>query len=61
MSSSESVVVIGSGAAGRAAAKSLATSGHQVTVVESDRVGGTCLWRGCIAQEGALRGRPSSA
>ena len=51
MSGSESVVVIGSGAAGRAAAKDLAASGRQVTVVERDRVGGTCLWRGCIPKK----------
>jgi pyruvate/2-oxoglutarate dehydrogenase complex dihydrolipoamide dehydrogenase (E3) component len=51
MSGTESVLVIGSGAAGRSAAKSLAASGHQVTVVEKDRVGGTCLWRGCIPKK----------
>ena len=51
MSGSESVVVIGTGAAGRSAAKALAASGHQVTVVERDRVGGTCLWRGCIPKK----------
>jgi dihydrolipoamide dehydrogenase len=51
MSGSESVIVIGSGAAGSSAAKSLAKSGHRVTVIESDRVGGTCLWRGCIPKK----------
>jgi dihydrolipoamide dehydrogenase len=51
MSGSESVIVIGSGAAGSSAAKALANSGHRVTVIESDRVGGTCLWRGCIPKK----------
>ena len=45
------VVVIGSGAAGRAAARALAADGWQVAVVERDRVGGTCLWRGCIPKK----------
>ena len=51
MSGNESVVVIGAGAAGRSAAKALAASGHRVTVIERDRVGGTCLWRGCIPKK----------
>jgi dihydrolipoamide dehydrogenase len=51
MGGAGSVVVVGSGAAGRSAAKSLASSGYQVTVVEADRVGGTCLWRGCIPKK----------
>jgi pyruvate/2-oxoglutarate dehydrogenase complex dihydrolipoamide dehydrogenase (E3) component len=51
MSATQSVLVIGSGAAGGSAAKSLAGSGFQVTIVESDRVGGTCLWRGCIPKK----------
>ena len=51
MSGTESVLVIGTGAAGRSAAKSLAASGYSVTVVERDRVGGTCLWRGCIPKK----------
>ena len=51
MSGSESVLVIGAGAAGRSAAKSLAASGYNVSVVERDRVGGTCLWRGCIPKK----------
>jgi len=51
MGGSDSVVVIGTGAAGRAAAKELATAGCEVTAVEHDRVGGTCLWTGCIPKK----------
>lgn len=43
--------VIGTGAAGSAAARDLARAGWRVTVVERDRVGGTCLWRGCIPKK----------
>jgi pyruvate/2-oxoglutarate dehydrogenase complex dihydrolipoamide dehydrogenase (E3) component len=46
-----SVVVVGSGAAGRACARSLARSGWHVTLAEKDRWGGTCLWRGCIPKK----------
>ncbi len=45
------IVVIGSGAAGSAAARSLAGSGWDVTVVERAKVGGTCLWHGCIPKK----------
>jgi pyruvate/2-oxoglutarate dehydrogenase complex dihydrolipoamide dehydrogenase (E3) component len=45
------IVVIGSGAAGTGAARSLAASGWAVTVAERDRVGGTCLWRGCMPKK----------
>lgn len=51
MSSKGTVVVIGSGAAGRGAARSLAATGWTVTVVDRDRIGGTCLWRGCIPKK----------
>jgi glutathione reductase (NADPH) len=46
-----SVLVIGTGAAGSAAATSLSRTGWKVSVVERDRVGGTCLWRGCIPKK----------
>jgi len=44
-------VVIGSGAAGTSAARTLAASGWDVTVVERGRVGGTCLWHGCMPKK----------
>lgn len=46
-----SVVVIGSGAAGTSAARALASSGFDVTVIERGKVGGTCLWRGCMPKK----------
>jgi dihydrolipoamide dehydrogenase len=42
------VVVIGGGPAGYAAALYGAGAGLNIAVVEKDRVGGTCLHRGCI-------------
>ena len=51
MAADKRVVVVGTGAAGTSAARTLATAGWDVTVVERDRVGGTCLWRGCIPKK----------
>lgn len=51
MSDTGSVVVLGSGAAGTAAARRLADAGWSVTVVEKDKVGGTCLWHGCMPKK----------
>lgn len=48
MSDKAPVLVIGSGAAGTAAARYLARHDVRPLVVESDRLGGTSLWRGCI-------------
>lgn len=45
------VVVLGSGAGGSGAARALAAAGWDVTVVERDVVGGTCLWRGCMPKK----------
>ena len=42
------VVVIGGGPAGYAAALYGASAGLKIAVVEKDKVGGTCLHRGCI-------------
>jgi dihydrolipoamide dehydrogenase len=51
VSAKGTVVVIGSGAAGTGAARTLAGGGWAATVVERDRVGGTCLWRGCMPKK----------
>ncbi len=45
------VLVIGAGAAGSTAAREIARAGRHVIVAEPDRVGGTCLWRGCIPKK----------
>src|SRR5438094_8907327 len=42
------IVVIGGGPGGYAAALYGAAAGLSVAVVEKDKVGGTCLHRGCI-------------
>ena len=51
MSGRGSVLVIGSGAAGSGAARKLAGAGWDVTVAERGKVGGTCLWSGCIPKK----------
>jgi pyruvate/2-oxoglutarate dehydrogenase complex dihydrolipoamide dehydrogenase (E3) component len=45
------VVVIGTGAAGTASARALASAGFDVTVIERSKVGGTCLWHGCMPKK----------
>src|SRR5437764_13922688 len=42
------LVVVGGGPGGYAAALYAAAAGMKVAVVEKDKVGGTCLHRGCI-------------
>ncbi len=48
------VVVLGGGSGGYAAALRLAELGKDVVVVEKDKVGGTCLHRGCIPTKALL-------
>ncbi|MFH1239244.1 MAG: dihydrolipoyl dehydrogenase [bacterium] len=50
------VTVIGAGVAGYLAAIRLAQAGLKVCVVEKDKVGGTCLNRGCIPTKVLLHG-----
>ena len=42
------LLVLGGGSGGLAAAKRAAAYGAKVALVEEDRVGGTCVIRGCI-------------
>ena len=50
------VVVIGAGTGGYSAALRAAELGHRVAIVERDqRLGGTCLLRGCIPTKALLR------
>ncbi len=51
MSEPKNAVVIGTGAAGSGAARTLSAAGWKVTAVERDRVGGTCLWYGCMPKK----------
>ena len=48
------VVVIGGGTAGLTAAKRLAAHGRRVALVERWRLGGECLWTGCIPAKAML-------
>jgi glutathione reductase (NADPH) len=45
------LVVIGAGSGGVAAARRAAAHGARVAVVEADRVGGTCVIRGCVPKK----------
>ena len=51
MSDSYDLVVIGAGSGGLAAAKRAASHGASVAIVEGDRVGGTCVIRGCVPKK----------
>src|ERR1700693_6472949 len=55
MTDSFDVVVIGGGAGGYVAALRAAQLGARTAVVERDRVGGTCLVRGCIPTKALLQ------
>jgi len=45
------LIVIGAGSGGLAAAKRAASYGAKVAIVEGDRVGGTCVIRGCVPKK----------
>jgi glutathione reductase (NADPH) len=45
------LVVIGAGSGGVAAARRAAAHGARVLIVEADRVGGTCVIRGCVPKK----------
>jgi glutathione reductase (NADPH) len=51
MSEHFDLVVIGAGSGGLAAAKRAAIYGARVAIVEGDRVGGTCVIRGCVPKK----------
>ena len=51
MSEPFDLVVIGAGSGGLAAAKRAASYGARVAIVEGDRVGGTCVIRGCVPKK----------
>ena len=45
------LIVLGAGSGGLATAKRAASHGARVAIVEDDRVGGTCVIRGCIPKK----------
>ncbi len=51
MEQSFDLVVLGAGSGGLAAAKRAASYGAKVAIVEGDRVGGTCVIRGCVPKK----------
>ena len=51
MSFEYDLLVIGAGSGGVRAARMAATYGAKVAVVEEDRVGGTCVIRGCVPKK----------
>jgi dihydrolipoamide dehydrogenase len=48
------LVVLGGGSGGYACALRAAELGKRVALIEKDRVGGTCLHRGCIPTKALL-------
>src|SRR6202166_2247597 len=48
------IVILGGGSGGYACALRAAELGKRVALVEKDRVGGTCLHRGCIPTKALL-------
>jgi pyruvate/2-oxoglutarate dehydrogenase complex dihydrolipoamide dehydrogenase (E3) component len=55
MRSEFDMIVIGAGMAGLNAAARAASAGRTVALVERDRLGGTCLLRGCIPTKALVR------
>lgn len=49
------VVILGGGTGGYVAAIRAAQLGKSVVIVEKDKLGGTCLHRGCIPSKALLR------
>ncbi|WP_207841501.1 dihydrolipoyl dehydrogenase [Williamsia soli] len=54
MSETPDVLILGGGSGGYAAAFRAAQLGKSVTLIEEDKVGGTCLHRGCIPTKALL-------
>ena len=54
MSAIPDVVILGGGSGGYACAFRASQLGMSVTLIEKDKVGGTCLHRGCIPTKALL-------
>src|ERR1700736_4926291 len=48
------VVVIGAGTAGMTAARLTSEMGHKVALIEEERVGGECLYTGCVPSKAMI-------
>ena len=55
------LLVLGGGTAGIVAAKTAASLGARVLLVERDRTGGDCLWTGCVPSKALLAAAESAA
>ena len=51
MSDNFDLVVLGAGSGGVAASRRAAAHGARVLIAEADRVGGTCVIRGCVPKK----------
>ncbi len=51
MNNNFDLIVIGAGSGGLAAAKRAANHGAKVAIIEGDKVGGTCVIRGCVPKK----------
>lgn len=49
------LIVIGAGSGGLTAAEFAAKLGVNVALVEKDRIGGDCIWTGCIPSKALLK------
>src|SRR3954454_12754977 len=54
MTGRHDLVIVGMGSGGMVAAEFAATLGIRVAVVERGRVGGDCLWTGCVPSKALL-------
>jgi len=55
------LVVVGGGTAGLVGAKAAAGFGARVLLVEADRLGGECLWTGCVPSKALLAAAAAAA
>ena len=55
------LVVVGGGTAGLVGAKAAAGYGARVLLVEADRLGGECLWTGCVPSKALLAAAAAAA
>lgn len=55
------LLVVGGGTAGLVAARSAASLGASVLLVERDRIGGDCLWTGCVPSKALLSAATAAA
>lgn len=55
------LVVVGGGTAGLVAGKTAASFGSRVLLIEEDRLGGDCLWTGCVPSKSLIAAASAAA